>query len=215
MLTKTFYRLDITWPPPEKLEWDRVRLIVLLNHTSLFEILYISVLPTHFLRRISKTLVVPIADKTLARPIVGRLFKIFSPGTMPVSRRRDHTWEQFRGAISDESMVLLIPEGRMMRRGGLDRYGRKMTVKSGIVDILENLDDGIMAYAYSGGLHHIQAPGEGFPKLFKTIRLDVEVLDIVEYKASFAGEIGSPEWRKAVQADCQHRLETKVPAFRD
>ena len=136
-LSMVFYRHRTTWPPEGTIQWDRVRLIVLLNHTSLFEVLYISVLPVHFLRTISRHLVVPIADKTLARPIVGRLFKIFSPGSMPVSRRRDATWEQYLGAIKEESIVLIIPEGRMKRRTGLDKYGKKMTVKSGIVDILE------------------------------------------------------------------------------
>ena len=211
VLSMIFYRHKTTWPPKGTIQWDRVRLIILLNHTSLFEVLYISVLPVHFLRRISKHLVVPIADKTLARPIVGRLFKILSPGSIPVSRRRDATWDQYLGAITDQSIVVIIPEGRMKRRTGYDKHGKRMTVKSGVVDILENIKEGQMVFAYSGGLHHIQAPGEGFPRLFKTLRVDIEVLEIDQYKASFGSEVGSEEWRRAVQADCQHRLENRVP----
>ena len=76
---------------------------------------------------------------------------------------------------------------------------------------MKNIEEGQLAFAYSGGLHHIQAPGEGFPKLFKTLRVDIEVVEIEQYKKSFPGEIGSEEWRLTVQADFQHRLENNVP----
>ena len=38
--------------------------------------------------------------------------------------------------------------------------------------ILEKLDSGKMLIAYSGGLHHVQAPGDLIPKIFKTKQND-------------------------------------------
>ena len=41
-----------------------------------------------------------------------------------------------------------------------------------------------MLIIYSGGMHHIQAPGEKWPKLFQTIHARLESTDIAEYKNS-------------------------------
>jgi hypothetical protein len=68
-----------------------------------------------------------------------------------------------------------------------------------------------IAIAYSGGLHHIHAPGEKAYRFFKTIKLNLDVLPINEYNNQFNLTVGSEEWKKAVIADLQHRLETKVP----
>ena len=71
----------------------------------------------------------------------------------------------------------------------------------------------LIVIAYSGGLHHVQVPGEGLPKLFKTIKLNLEAFDIADYKAMFTEAAGDAEqWRKAVLADLQMRLETRCPA---
>jgi hypothetical protein len=75
------------------------------------------------------------------------------------------------------------------------------------------LDSGQMLITYSGGLHHVQVPGEGWPKLFKKLKMNVEVMDITAYKTSFSGQQGAAEWRKQMLADLQHRLETKPPAM--
>lgn len=211
LLSNTFYRYKVGWPTENKIKWDEIRLIILLNHTSLFEILYLGFLPVSFLRMLSKRMVVPIAAKTFHRPFVGILFKIFSPGSIPITRKRDDSWDQFVNSIYDDSIILIIPEGRMKRKNGLDMYGKKMHVKPGVVDILASLDKGQMIFAYSGGLHHIQVPGEGWPKLFQTATIDIEALDISEYKARFSGEAGSQDWKKQVLDDMQHRLETKPP----
>ena len=213
-LSKIFYRLEVGWPE-KKVQLDEMRMIILLNHTSLFEVLYISVLPVSFLRKLSKRMVAPAATKTLERPFVGFLFKLFSPGMMPITRKRDDTWHQFLASIYDDSIILFIPEGRMKRKNGLDLEGKKMTIKPGVVEILEGLNSGLIGMAYSGGLHHVQAPGEGFPKLFKTVKIDIEVFNIEEYKAMFSGDVGSLEWRKNVLDDLQHRLETKPPKLDD
>ena len=56
----------------------------------------------------------------------------------------------------------------MKRRNGLDSQGQPMTVRGGIADILEAIPSGPMLIAYSGGLHHVQAPGETLPAVFRT-----------------------------------------------
>jgi hypothetical protein len=211
-LSKIFYHFQVGWPK-DKIIWNDVKLVVFLNHTSLFEILYLGFLPVSFLRMLSKRMVAPGADKTLNRPIVGSFFKLFSPGMTSVTRKRDNTWQQFLESIYEDSIIIIAAEGRMKRKNGLDLEGKKMTVRPGVVDVLTNLDKGQMIIAYSGGLHHIQVPGEGLPRIFKTLKMDLEVFDIAAYKACFTGQIGSQEWKMLVLDDLQHRLETKPPGF--
>lgn len=212
VVSRTLFTLKVNWPSDKnKLPWDDVKLIILLNHTSLLEPLYVGALPIRFLRTLSKKMVAPGADKTLNRPIVGLFYKLFSPGMVAITRKRDETWEQFTRAIANDSITVIIPEGRMKRPTGLDLSGNKMTVKGGVADVLAVLKGGHMAIAYSGGLHHIHAPGEKAYRFFKTIKLNLEVLPIDEYNHQFHLPVGSEEWKKAVIADLQHRLETKVP----
>ena len=205
-----FYRFKIGWPS-KRIDWDNIRLIVFLNHTSLYEFLFLGFLPVSFLRQLSKRMVAPGADKTLNRPLVGIFFKLFSPGMTPITRKRDDTWAQFLDSIYDNSIIIIAPEGRMKRKTGFDLDGNKMTVKSGVVEVLTGLDKGQMVIAYSGGLHHVQIPDEGLPKLFKTLKMNLEVFGIEEYKTGFAETPGSPEWKKSALEDLQNRLETKVP----
>lgn len=209
-LSNIFYRFQIGWPK-EKIVWKDVRLIVFLNHTSLMEVLYIGFLPISFIRMLSRRMVLPVASKTLERPLVGFLFKIFSPGTVSITRKRDNSWQQLLESIYDDSIIVIAPEGRMKRRTGMDSFGKPMNVKPGVAEILAGLDKGTVIFAYSGGLHHVQVPGEGFPALFKTLKMDIEVYPISSYKNRFAGEVGGHEWRKVVIEDMQHRLETKPP----
>ena len=61
--------------------------------------------------------------------------------------------------------------------------------------------------AYSGGLHHIQVPGQTILTSLK-IKLNIELVDIKEYKDRF---LQAQVPRKAMLADLQHRLETKCP----
>jgi len=208
--SRLFYHFEIGWPQ-NKIKWGKVRLIVFLHHTSLYEFLYLGFLPNHFLRKLSKRMVAPAADKTLNRPLVGFFFKLFSPGMIPITRKRDDSWGNFLESIYDDSIILIAPEGRMKRKTGLDLDGKKMTVKPGVVDILAGLNNGQMVFAYSGGLHHVQVPDEGLPKLFKTLKMNLEAFDINEYKSLFTSAKGSDDWKKAVLTDMQQRLETKVP----
>ena len=72
----------------------------------------------------------------------------------------------------------------MKRKNGLDKQGRKLSIRGGIADILQKKSEGKMLIIYSGGMHHIQAPGEKWPKLFQTIHTRLESTDIAEYKNS-------------------------------
>jgi 1-acyl-sn-glycerol-3-phosphate acyltransferase len=212
--TNLFFRFEIKWPNDNKnINWDEVRMIVLLNHTSLLEPLYLGFLPVKLLWRLSKKMVAPGADKTLNRPLVGFFYKVFSPGMVAITRKRDDSWKEFMESIASDSLIVIIPEGRMKRKNGLDLNGNKMTVKSGIAEVLEGLPSGKMVIAYSGGLHHVHVPGEKACHFFKTLKMNLELLDISDYRNMFSKPIGSEEWRKSVIADLQHRLETKVPVL--
>ena len=98
----------------------------------------------------------------------------------------------------------------MKRPGGLDKFGKPMNVKGGVADILENLNDGAMILCISGGLHHIQTPGQIFPRLFKTIHMNLAYIDIKEYKEQFQSL--SPRERKMkITQDLQVHLEKNCP----
>jgi hypothetical protein len=113
----------------------------------------------------------------------------------------------------DSIIIIIAPEGRMKRPSGLDLAGNKMTVRGGIADILREIDEGTIVFAYSGGLHHIQVPGQKIPKIFKNISMNLEAVDIADYKASFQSEGNA--WIKEVIDDMQKRLETNCPQQQD
>lgn len=205
-----FYKTKVTWlhsPPPKA--FSQIKVLVYLHHTSLYEPLYLSVLPISFLWQISRRMSVPGASKTLERPIVGLFWKILAPNMTSISRKRDDTWEEFLKTIDDTSIIVITPEGRMKRPNGLDLQGNPMTIKSGIADILAGIDHGNMLIAYSGGLHHVQAPGEKWPRLFKTITMNLELFPIKEYKKMI--EKNYPDLKKGIVADLQYRLEHNCP----
>lgn len=208
IVSRVFYRFEVNWING-KPSWDKIRLISFLNHTSLYEPVFIGIVPLSFLWRLARKLVAPAADKTLNRPFVGRFWKIMSPGMITITRKRDHSWKNFMQAIKNKSVIVIAAEGRMKRATGLDLMGKKMTVKAGVTDILELLNEGNMMMAYSGGLHHIQIPGQKVPKLFKKIRMNIDIIPIHEYKSQFSSE--GIQWKKDVVADMQKRLETCCP----
>ncbi|MBG60801.1 MAG: hypothetical protein CMJ16_10110 [Peredibacter sp.] len=209
IFAKIFYRFKINWLTGSQADWDEIRYVVFLNHTSLFEPLYLGAAPSWFVTKLSKKMVAPAADKTLNRPIVGKFWKLLFPGIISISRKMDATWRQFMQALENKSIIIIAAEGRMKRANGLDANGRPMTVRSGVADILDQLDGGKMLVAYSGGLHHIQIPGQKIPRLFKTMKLNFDILDISDYKNSFPVE--GIQWKRAVVRDMQERLETRCP----
>lgn len=211
IISHCFFKGHFTWinETPEK-PWDNVRLIALLNHTSLYEPVYIQALSFSFLWKLADKVNVPGADVTLNRPVVGLLWKLMLPNIASVTRKRDRSWVSYLNSIKPDSVILIAPEGRMKRLNGLDKNGRPMTVQGGIADIIEVLDEGSLVLCFSGGLHHIQAPGQHFPRLFQPIFMNMMYLDIREYKKSFADY--SPRERKLkITQDFQQRLETHCP----
>jgi 1-acyl-sn-glycerol-3-phosphate acyltransferase len=209
-LSALFYRFDTHWLSAVKHEdWRRVRLIVFLNHTSLFEPLFLRLAPNHFLWLLSQRFYAPGADITLKRPITGKIIKTMLPGVIPISRKRDSSWERFLADVNQRKITAILPEGRMKRRNGLDKHGQPMTVRGGVAEILQRLDRGKILFIYSGGLHHIQAPGDKLPRLFQRIKANAEMLDIVAYKKQFSSS--DEEFKQQVTDDMQQRLLSNTP----
>ena len=210
-LSHIFYRQDFRWitERPEDV-WEKTRLFVLLNHTSLYEPLFIQGWSYSFLWKLTYNLSVPGADVTLKRPVVGFFWKLMMPNISAVSRKSDNTWTSYLDSIKDHSIVLIAPEGRMKRENGLDKFGKPMNVRPGIADIILAIPEGGMVLCLSGGLHHVQKPGQRFPRLFKTIRMNFAYLDLVEYRKKYTG---SPREQKLlITRDLQRYLETSCPS---
>jgi hypothetical protein len=212
LFSRIFYRLEVQRigeVPPEP--WRHIRLTAILNHTSLYEALFTGACPNHFLWRLARHGVVPIAEKTAKRAVVGRFYGLVAARVISITRERDETWSQVLRQVDPDAMVMLLPEGRMKRASGLDAQGKPMTVRGGVADILEASSDGRMLIAYSGGLHHVHTPGERLPRLFKTIRLALEVVDIAEYRAARLAEGGAKGFRRAVVNDLEARRDVVCP----
>ncbi len=211
LLAMLFYRFEIRWLSKTTVASAKnIRLLVLLNHTSLYEPLFIRIAPVHFIWQISRHFIVPGADITTERPVVGRFLTTLLPGMIPITRKRDDSWKQFLQNITDQSIVLIMPEGRMRRANGLDKYGKPMTVRNGIVDILQKQNNGEILFIYSGGLHHVQTPGQRFPKLFKPIKVNLEIIDLKSYKRALL-ENNPNDFTSEVLIDLNHRIQTKLP----
>ena len=206
-----FYRFDVKWlSEKQQKELSQVRLIVLLNHTSLYEAMFVRLAPYSYLWKIARHLMVPVADITTSRPLVGKFFHALLPGVTPISRKRDESWNNFIESINDEAIVAILPEGRMRREDGRDKHGRAMSVRTGIADIIEKLNGGNILFVYSGGMHHIQVPGQRFPRLFKRIKTNMEMVTVEEYKdALHHPEVSNR--KVAFVRDIQSRLEELTP----
>jgi len=188
--------------------WADLRVVALLNHTSLFEPVLAAIAPNRLLWEIASHGVVPVADKTLARPIVGRFFKFIARHPVRVTRRRDETWAEVLERLHDaRALIVILPEGRMKRRTGLDLDGNPMTIRGGIADILESVPDGRLFIGYSGGLHHVHAPGDRFPRLFQRVWLGAEVLDIPAYRRELQDRHGQEGFKAAVIEDLTERRD--------
>lgn len=211
LFARLFYRFEVNWLNCDP-NWKNVRLIIFLNHTSLYEPLFIGITPISFIWELSAKLVAPGADKTLNRPLVGKFWRFMGPGMIAISRKRDHTWQEFMRSISDDSIITIAPEGRMKRAHGKDLQGLPMSVKGGVADILYELKEGNMLIAYSGGLHHVQFPGQTFPRLFKTLKMNIEFFEIKKYKERFERKgLSASGLKKAIINDLQECLESKCP----
>ncbi len=201
-----FYRFNVQWIGQLPADpWAGIRLVILLNHTSLYEPLFTGILPCRFLRQIARKGLVPVADKTMCRPLVGRFFRAVANNVVPISRMRDQTWDKFVETLTDASLVIVAPEGRMKRANGLDLEGKPMTVRGGVSDLLGRIASGRMLIAYSGGLHHVQIPSQRVPRLFKTLTMKIENLDIAGYKQALLREWGPERFKQGVICDLEKR----------
>jgi hypothetical protein len=211
LLSRFFYRIEMRWIGEEAPDaWENIRLVALLNHTSLFEPIFAGGPPNSFLWRIARHGVVPAADKTICRPVVGRLFRFVAHHVVSVTRERDHTWAAVLARIEPESMVIILPEGRMKRPNGLDANGQPMTVRGGIADIIAAMREGKMLLAYSGGLHHVQAPGEHVPRIFRRVRMNLENVEMSDYIRQIAAETDD-DFKRAVKEDLARRRDANCP----
>ncbi len=209
--SRALYRIHTEWVgdvPPDP--WDGVRLIAVVHHTSLAEAIYLAVVPNRILRKMSRHAVLPVARETMARPIEGRIFRLLVPNAVPITRRRDQSWARVLDEIDDpDSMMAMFPEGRMMRPDGRDKSGAPMTVKPGVVEVLQALGHGRMILAYSGGLHHVFAPGASLPRFLQPLSLRLESLDIAAYLEERGREL--PSLTDAVVRDLTRRRDLYTP----
>ena len=215
--TRIFYRFDFRWiePEPDDPWGPPYKVLTILNHTSLFEWLYAGGVPLSFLWRISGHAMVPIADKTVSRPIVGRFFKLLAPHMLPITRQADRTWKAVLDRVNEDVMIIILPEGRMKRADGLDSEGRPMTVRGGIADILAAIPEGKMLIAYSGGLHHVQVPGQHLPRPFKTLKMNLEEVDIPTYRDGLNHHNDPQEFKHLVKQDLADRRDHNCPVVED
>jgi hypothetical protein len=210
-VSRAFFRYRGVWTGADfDNDWSRIKVLAILNHTSLYEPVLAGFAPNGLLWRFARHGVLPVADKTARRPI-GLFFRFLARHPVVVTRQRDHTWDAVMKRVGDEAIVMILPEGRMMRKDGLDSAGRPMTIRGGIADILAALDDGLMLLVYSGGLHHIQAPGELVPRPLRQIRARIELVDIASYTAGLGGAQDSESFRAAVIEDLTRRRDTLCP----
>ncbi len=210
-VSRIFFRHEVSWLGPRPRSWRDVRVIAGLNHTSLYEPLYAGSIPVGLLWRIARYGVIPIADKTGKRVLVGMFFKLLANHVVAVTRQPDDTWKRVLDLIGPKSVVVLFPEGRMKRADGLDAEGKAMTVRGGIADILMAVDRGTLLIAYSGGLHHVQVPGQFLPKPFRTLRLALEPVDIPTYCEALARRAGERGFKRAVIEDLEARRDRNCP----
>lgn len=210
-LSRIFFKLENEWIGGEPKSYAKgTRIVSILNHTSLYEPIIAGYAQVGLLWKFARHGVAPIAEKTMKRRI-GIFFGMLLRHIVVVTRKRDQTWDNMLNKVDSNSIVVILPEGRMKRANGLDSKGREMTIRGGIADILDVLPDGRMLMVYSGGLHHIQVPGELLPTPFKTVRCRMEMIDIAEYKAGLAETYPELSFQRAVIADLTKRRDELCP----
>jgi hypothetical protein len=188
--------------------WRDIRVLVFLNHTSLYEPLFAGFAPYGLLWRFAFHGVLPVAEKTIKRRI-GLFFRFMARHVVTVTRQRDHTWNEVLNRIGRRAIVIIMPEGRMMRRDGRDSTGREMTVRGGIAEILKPLDDGEILVVYSGGLHH----GDRLPRPVRNVRARLELIAIREYKRIFFVGDDMASIKNAVIRDFTRRRDSYCPVL--
>ena len=74
---------------------------------------------------------------------------------------------------------------------------------------ITRLNKGKILFVYSGGLHHIHTPGDKFPRFFKKIRVNLELLNIQQYKQNLSSP--SSNFKIQVMNDLNKRLKYLTP----
>ena len=170
---RLFYRFDVPMKQMTscegRIDYSQVKMFIILNHTSLFEPVFLGSYSNRLLWQFAERFVFPVASKTMNNRLFNKIYSNMASKTISVSRKRDATWDHFLQQIDANSMVGIAPEGHMKRPNGLDSKGRPLVIRRGFIDVLEKIGDCKILVLYSHGLHHIQTPGEGFPKLFKRV----------------------------------------------
>lgn len=208
---RIFFKLKNEWIGGEPDNYAlNTRIVAILNHTSLYEPLIAGYAQYRLLWKFARHGVLPVAEKTMKRRI-GLFFRLLVRHPIVITRQRDKTWYNVLNKVGSKAITIILPEGRMKRATGLDSEGREMTVRGGIADILEALPDGRLLVVYSGGLHHIQVPGELLPTPFKTIRCRMEMIDIPSYKEDLKRDYPDFNFRRAVVADLTRRRDEYCP----
>jgi len=212
MISRVLFRVRLSWLHDEHDPWANLRVLAVLNHTSLFEPIFVAAAPNRLLWQIATHGVIPVADKTARRPLVGQFFRLVAHDVVPITRERDDTWALFLSRVQDpHTLIVILPEGRMKRPGGRDAHGNPMTVRGGVADILAGIPEGKLLIAYSQGLHHIHAPGDPLPRLFRKARLRAETLDIPTYRAQMLARHGQDGFKRAVVEDLMRRRDECCP----
>ena len=67
-------------PPSDP--WRHLRIVAFLNHTSLYEPLFVGGFPNAFIRRIAFQGLMPVADKATRRPLMGFFFRMVAKGVV-------------------------------------------------------------------------------------------------------------------------------------
>ena len=209
--TKIFFTLENEWIGGEPDNYAlNTRIVAILNHTSLYEPLIAGYAQYKLLWKFARHGVLPVAEKTMKRRI-GLFFRLLVRHPIVVTRQRDKTWYNVLNKVDSKAITIILPEGRMKRANGLDSEGRQMTVRGGIADILGALPEGRMLVVYSGGLHHIQVPGERLPTPFKNIRCRMEMIDIPTFKQELETAYPDLDFTGAVIADLTRRRDEYCP----
>ena len=212
VLSRIFYKPDFAFIGPTPRDpWADIRLVAFLNHTSLFEPVFLCGVPNRFIWRLAAHGVIPAASKTTERPLVGLIFRCVAHHVISITRERDHTWFAVLQKIDPQSMVIIAPEGRMKRANGLDSNGNPMTVRGGIADVLLAVKSGRMLLAYSGGLHHVQIPEHAMVRLFQTVRMRIENLEAADYIEAMMAAGGAEAFKKNVMRDLDGRRDRYAP----
>lgn len=191
-------------------DWQKTRLILILNHTSLFEFLFGSALPVSYLWRMAGHLSFPVAQETLDKPFMSFLYQCMAPKVIPLSRKRDNTWADFSNGIGPDSIVIMMPEGRMRRLNGYDKHGKAMSVRAGVAEIIPRFKHENMLLVYSGGLHHVFPPGAVIPKLFRRIHAGLETVNVDKFIADLKARSTPEELTKAIITELAERRNLHV-----